>query len=208
LKAPLRAISNISSWIEEDLGDIEAETQNHIHMLRSRLRHMQNLIDSLLNYSRVGKTQIALENISVADLLSEIINSLGVSPEFNIVISPKMPNLLGRKILLQQVFANLISNAIKHHHRENGKIEISAQDLEQFYEFSVTDDGLGIAPEFHHKIFGIFQTLESTSKTDSTGIGLAIVKKIIETEGGTIQLESQVDRGTTFRFTWLKQIRC
>ncbi|MGB6294719.1 MAG: ATP-binding protein [Rivularia sp. (in: cyanobacteria)] len=209
LKAPLRAISNISSWIVEDLGDkVEAEIQNHIHMLRSRLGHMQNLIDSLLNYSRVGKTQIALENISVADLLSEIINSLQPSSAFNIVISPMMPTLKARKILLQQVFANLISNAIKHHHRENGKIEISVQDLEQFYEFSVTDDGPGIPSEFHHKIFGIFQTLESTSKTDSTGIGLAIVKKIIETEGGTIQLESQVDRGTTFRFTWLKQIRC
>lgn len=208
LKAPLRAISNISSWIEEDLGDIEAETQNHIQMLRSRLFHMQNLIDGLLDYSRVGRTKIAIENISVVDLLSEIINSLGVSPEFNIVISPKIPNLQGRKILLQQVFANLISNAIKHHHRENGKIEISVQDAETFYEFSVTDDGPGIAPEYHDKIFGIFQTLESKHKTDSTGIGLAIVKKIIETEGGIIQLESQVDRGTTFRFTWLKQISC
>jgi signal transduction histidine kinase len=204
LKAPLRAISNISSWIEEDLGDIEAETQNHIHMLRSRLNHMQNLIDGLLDYSRVGRTKIAIESISVADLLSEIINYLQPSSEFNIVISPMMPTVKARKILLQQVFSNLISNAIKHHHRENGKIEISVHDLEQFYEFSVIDDGPGIPSEFHDQIFAIFQTLESTSKTDSTGIGLAIVKKIIETEGGKIQLESQVDRGTTFRFTWLK----
>jgi len=116
-----------------------------------------------------------------------------------------MPNLQGRKILLQQVFANLISNAIKHHYCDHGKIEISVKDSEQFYEFSVIDDGLGISPEFHDKIFGIFQTLESTSKTDSTGIGLAIVKKIIETEGGNIKLESELNQGTTFRFTWLKQ---
>ncbi len=209
LKAPLRAIGNISSWIVEDLGDkVEPETQNHIHMLRSRLQHMQNLIDSLLNYSRVGRTHIALENISVADLLSEIINTLGVSSEFNIVIDPKMPTLRGRKILLQQVFANLISNAIKHHHRCDGKIEISVRDSETFYEFSVTDDGPGIAPEDRERIFAIFQTLESKHKTDSTGIGLAIVKKIIETEGGKIKLESQLNQGTTFSFTWLKQTSC
>ena len=209
LKAPLRAVGNISSWIEDDLSDeVEPEIQNHLDMLRSRLHHMQDLIDSLLNYSRVGRTQIAIESISVADLLSEIISSLHPSSEFNIVISPMMPNFQGRKILLQQVFANLISNAIKHHHREDGKIEISVQDSETFYEFSVTDDGPGIAPEYHDTIFAIFQTLESKYKNDSTGIGLAIVKKIIETEGGKIKLESQLDRGTTFRFTWLKQTSC
>lgn len=116
-----------------------------------------------------------------------------------------MPILQGRKILLQQVFANLISNAIKHHHSSHGKIEISVRDLEHVYEFSVTDDGPGIHPELHDKIFGIFQTLESKHKNNNTGIGLAIVKKIIETEGGKIKLESQVSQGTTFRFTWLKQ---
>jgi signal transduction histidine kinase len=173
-------------------------------MLRSRLQHMQNLIDSLLNYFRVGRTQIAIESISVANLLSETINSLNPSSEFAIVISPTMPTLKGRKILLQQVFANLINNAIKHHHRDHGKVEISVRDSEHFYEFSVTDDGPGIAREYHDQIFAIFQTLES-KKTDSTGIGLAIVKKIVETEGGKIKIESQVNQGTTFRFTWLKQ---
>ncbi|BAY85793.1 multi-sensor hybrid histidine kinase [Calothrix parasitica NIES-267] len=205
LKAPLRAIANISNWIVEDLGDkVEAEVQNHINILQARLHHMQNLIDSLLNYSRVGRTQTAVENISVDDLLCEIINYLHPSSEFDIVINPNMPILQGRKIILQQVFANLISNAIKHHHRDHGKVEISVRDLEHFYEFSVIDDGPGIAPEYHDKIFRIFQTLESKHKTDSTGIGLAIVKKIIETEGGKISLESQLNQGTKFSFTWLK----
>ncbi|MEM7713212.1 MAG: ATP-binding protein, partial [Cyanobacteria bacterium P01_A01_bin.68] len=205
LKAPLRAIANISNWIVEDLGDkVEAEIQNHTNMLQERLQQMQNFIDSLLNYSRVGRTQTAVENISVAELLLEIINSFHPSSKFEIVIDSNMPILQGRKILLQQVFANLISNAIKHHHRDHGKIEISVRYLEHFYEFSVTDDGPGIAPEYHDKIFGIFQTLESNSTTDSTGIGLAIVKKIIETEGGKIALESQLNQGTKFRFTWLK----
>ncbi|MEL7245595.1 MAG: ATP-binding protein [Cyanobacteria bacterium J06573_2] len=205
LKAPLRGIANISNWIVEDLGDkVEAEIQNHINMLQTRLRHMEDLIDSLLNYSRVGRTKIAVENISVSDLLSEIINSLQPSAKFDIVINSNMPLLRGRKILLQQVFSNLIGNAIKHHHLSSGKIEISVRDLERYYEFSVTDDGPGIAPEHHNKIFGIFQILESKHKTDSTGIGLAIVKKIIETEGGKISLESELNQGTKFSFTWLK----
>ncbi|MEO0838583.1 MAG: ATP-binding protein [Cyanobacteria bacterium J06643_5] len=205
LKAPLRGIANISNWIVEDLGDkVEAEIQNHINMLQTRLRHMEDLIDSLLNYSRVGRTKIAVENISVSDLLLEIINSLQPSAKFDIVINSNMPLLRGRKILLQQVFSNLIGNAIKHHHLSSGKIEISVRDLERYYEFSVTDDGPGIAPEHHKKIFGIFQILESKHKTDSTGIGLAIVKKIIETEGGKISLESELNQGTKFSFTWLK----
>ena len=166
---------------------------------------MQNLIDGLLDYSRVGITQTAVENISVANLLSEIINYLQPSSQFDIVINPNMPILQGRKIILQQVFSNLISNAIKHHHRDRGKIEISVRDLDNFYEFSVTDNGPGIAPEYHDKIFGIFQTLQSKNKNDSTGIGLAIVKKIIETEGGKITVESELNQGTKFRFTWLKQ---
>ena len=166
---------------------------------------MQNLIDGLLHYSRVGRTQTAVENISVANLLSEIINYLQPSSQFDIVINSNMPILKGRKIILQQVFSNLISNAIKHHHRSDGKIEISARNLDNFYEFSVIDDGPGIAPEYHDKIFGIFQTLQSKNKNDSTGIGLAIVKKIIETEGGKITVESNLNQGTKFRFTWLKQ---
>ena len=206
LKAPLRAIANISNWIVEDLGDkVEAEIEHHINMLQKRLLHMQNLIDGLLDYSRVGITQTAVENISVANLLSEIINYLQPSSQFDIVINPNMPILQGRKIILQQVFSNLISNAIKHHHRDRGKIEISVRDLDNFYEFSVTDNGPGIAPEYHDKIFGIFQTLQSKNKNDSTGIGLAIVKKIIETEGGKITVESELNQGTKFRFTWLKQ---
>ncbi|AFY53378.1 bacteriophytochrome (light-regulated signal transduction histidine kinase) [Rivularia sp. PCC 7116] len=205
LKAPLRAIANISTWIEEDLGQqVETETKKNLSMLRSRLNHMQSLINGLLDYSRVGRTQIAIETIPVADLLDEIINSLQPSSDFNIVISPQMPTLQGRKILLQQVFANLLSNAIKHHDRSDGKIEISVKDLETCYEFSISDDGPGIAPEYHNKVFAIFQTLESKYKSDSTGIGLAIVKKIVENEGGKITLESQLNQGTKFTFTWLK----
>ncbi|WP_373545994.1 ATP-binding protein [Chamaesiphon sp.] len=104
-----------------------------------------------------------------------------------------------------QVFTNLISNAIKHHHRADGSIHISGRDLGEFYEFAIADDGPGIAPEQHERIFEIFQAVNPQNRSDSTGIGLSIVRKIIETEGGTIRVESQIGTGTTFYFTWPQQ---
>jgi signal transduction histidine kinase len=115
-----------------------------------------------------------------------------------------MPTFMTERLPLEQVFTNLISNAIKHHPRLDGKVQISVQDLNSFYEFTVADDGAGIAPQYHEKVFGIFQTLEARDKSENTGIGLAIVKKIVERQGGTICLESQEGQGATFRFTWRK----
>lgn len=116
-----------------------------------------------------------------------------------------MPSVFTKKLLLTQVFSNLISNAIKHHHRPDGQIIVSANEKGNGYEFIICDDGPGIAPEHHEKIFGIFQTIKASNTKDSTGIGLSIVKKILETEGGAIALESELGMGTTFRFTWPKQ---
>ncbi|PSF38003.1 hypothetical protein C7H19_08050 [Aphanothece hegewaldii CCALA 016] len=116
-----------------------------------------------------------------------------------------MPLIVAKRLLLTQVFSNLISNAIKHHHRPDGQIIVSATEKGDGYEFIISDDGPGIAPEHHEKIFGIFQTLKAKDTKDSTGIGLSIVKKILETEGGAIVLESELGMGTTFRFTWPKQ---
>ena len=115
-----------------------------------------------------------------------------------------MPALTTERLLIEQVFSNLISNAIKHHDRPDGKVEISVKDQGKFYEFAVKDDGRGIPSEYHEKVFGIFQTLEARDKVENTGIGLSIVKKIVETQGGNIHLSSEVDRGTTFYFTWQK----
>jgi signal transduction histidine kinase len=100
---------------------------------------------------------------------------------------------------------NLIGNAIKHHHRKpEGRIVVSAEDAGAWWRFRVSDDGPGIAPRFHEKIFVIFQTLEARDKVEGTGIGLALVKKIVESFGGTITVDSDVGRGATFEFTWPK----
>jgi len=205
LKAPLRAIANLSEWIEEDLADqMDEDTRHQMDLLRGRVHRMEALINGLLQYSRVGRLDTKKSTVSVATLLAEVIDSLAPPETFTIEVEPNIPILVTERLPLEQVFTNLISNAIKHHPRQDGKVRISVQDQKSFYEFAVTDDGAGIAPQYHEKVFGIFQTLEARDKTENTGIGLAIVKKIIEGQGGTIRLESHEGQGAKFCFTWAK----
>ncbi len=207
LKAPLRAISNLSAWIEEDLGE-QIPTENHeqFRLLRGRVERMEALIGGLLEYSRVGSTDEQLEYVSIAILLNEVIDSVSIPPEFTIFVDENMPTLLTRRQRLRQVFFNLISNAVKHHDRDDGRVSISVVELGEFWEFSVTDDGPGIASQYHQKVFSIFQTLQARDKMENIGIGLSIAKKAVETEGGTIQVQSSVSEGSTFRFTWPRKL--
>jgi PAS domain S-box-containing protein len=206
LKAPLRAIANLSEWLEEDLkGTLPAENQHQMKLLRGRVHRMEALINALLQYSRIGRTDLPIESVNVADLLDEVLESLAPPKGFKIEIAPNMPTLDTKRLLLSQVFTNLIGNAIRHHPREEGKVGVSVKDEGDRYRFSITDDGAGIAPEFHSKIFTIFQTLEPRDTVENTGIGLAIVKKIVEAEGGEVSLESTLGQGATFEFTWMKR---
>jgi len=206
LKAPLRAIANLSSWIEEDLSESMTEdTLHQMNLLRGRVHRMEGLIEGLLQYSRVGRIEVPSEMVKVEKLLAEIIDSLAPPSGFEVEVEPGMPTFVTEKLPLQQVFSNLISNAIKHNRAESGHVKISVKELDEFYEFSVADDGPGIAPQYHDKVFVIFQTLEARDKVENTGIGLSLVKKIVEGQGGTISLESAEGEGATFRFTWPKQ---
>jgi PAS domain S-box-containing protein len=203
LKAPLRGIANLSQWIEDDLGGVLAtEIQQHTSLLRSRVRRMEATIDGLLEYARVGRLDGRREPVAVAQLLAEAIDSIDPPPTFTIAIAPHLPTLNTSRLLLFQVFTNLISNAVRHHDRADGSIHIFGRDLGDVYEFVIADDGPGIPPEYHDRIFTLFQAVNPQNRSDSTGIGLSIVKKIIETAGGTIRLESQLGKGTTFYFTW------
>lgn len=204
LKAPLRAIANLATWIEEDLdGKLPPENAEQFDLLKNRVHRMEGLINGLLEYSRIGRTHQSSEQVNVADLLEEIIDSLPVG-DFKMQVVSEMPTFQAKLTPLSQVFSNLINNAIKHHNREDGQVKISCQDLGAFYEFSVQDDGPGIAENYHEKIFTIFQTLRARDELESTGIGLSLVKKTVLAEGGAIQLFSQPDRGATFKFTWPK----
>ncbi len=206
LKAPLRAIANLSEWIEEDLQAQIPGENPQLQLLRHRVKRMDALIDGLLRYSRAGKGELATETVDVAEVLAEMIDSLSPPASFEIEIGSTMPILLTKRLLLNQVFANLISNAIKHHERVDGRIEITAEDLGDKYLFSIADDGPGIRiGADRDRVFEIFQTLHpTTDSTENTGIGLALVKKIVEGEGGKIWLDDEYIQGCRFCFTWLK----
>ncbi len=206
LKAPLRAIANLSEWLEDDLGgQLPPDNQEQLVLMRQRVKRMERLIDGLLRYSRIGREQINAELVDTDYLLREIIDSLAVPPGFPIQVAPSMPTLTTKRLLLEQVFTNLLSNALKHHDRAIGEIDVGWHDQGTHYVFFVADDGPGIPPNQQEKVFGVFQTLGSNPSPDNTGIGLALIKKIVETEGGTIHFLSPGDRGCRFEFTWPKR---
>jgi signal transduction histidine kinase len=205
LKAPLRAVSNLAQWIEEDLRDkLDNTSKEQLALLRDRVKKMHDLIEGLLEYSRVGRSAGPESLVDTRELAEEIIDSLSIDKRFSIKIKGKMPTLKADRLQLGQVFSNLISNSLKHHGGKKGKVQIKSEDAGQFYQFSVCDDGQGIAPQYHQKIFLMFQTLESSDFESNTGIGLALVKKIVEEHGGTIKLKSAPKEGTCFFFTWPK----
>ena len=206
LKAPLRAIANLSDWIAEDLGnELPIENQQQLLLLRGRVERMEGLLNGLLDYSRIGRRHIPIELTDVNELVAETIKKIAPPATFKVEIAPNLPQFDARRLLLKQVFHSLIDNAIEHHPSSHGRVSVSVVDLGDRYEFAVADDGQGIDPQFHERIYNIFQTLQARDTHESTGVGLAIVKKIIETEGGTIRLQSSLGQGATFYFSWLKQ---
>jgi signal transduction histidine kinase len=203
LKAPLRAITTLSSWIEEDLaGKLDDEGRRQMELLRSRVRRMDALIDGILHYSRIGRLESRGERVEVARLLAEVIEAIDPPDGFRVEITSDMPVLHTHRLRLEQVFANLISNAIQHHHRIVGRVEVSCRRLGDVHEFTVADDGPGIAREHQARVFMMFQSFGGNEKGNHTGLGLSLVKKLVEEEGGTIVLESEPGQGSSFRFTW------
>ncbi len=214
LKAPLRGISNLAGWIQEDLpATADPEIIANLELMRSRVSRMDRLIDGLLNYAKLGNTEAGLETFSVEQLLSEIVDSLSIPDSFVVELPAELPPITTHRVLLSQVLANLIGNAYKHHDsqgkprgdRPEGRIQVTVQPNAEMWQFSVADDGRGIAPEDQERVFDIFKTLSDGDKTNS-GIGLSIVKNLVETQGGIVTLESQVGIGTTFSFTWRAEI--
>ena len=203
LKAPLRAIATLSGWLEEDIADaLSDDGRKQMQLLRSRVGRMDALIEGILRYSRAGRTDGQGELVDVARLLAEVVELLSPPPGFEIRIGPGMPRFFTRRLRLSQIFSNLINNAIKYHHREDGKIEITAEERDGCYEFAVSDDGPGIPRQHHERVFVMFQTLQPRDEVESTGLGLSLVKKLVEEEGGRIVVESEEGQGATFRFTW------
>lgn len=205
LKAPLRGIANLTEWIEEDLGDrVSGETREHMRLLKGRVNRMEGLIDGILAYSRAGRVKEKPEEVDVGILLTESIELLAPPETTEIVIATAMPRLQTERVPLQQVFMNLLGNALKYNQRDGARVEVSAEDGDRQYTFAVADNGPGIAPQYREKIWQIFQTLAPRDKVEGTGIGLSVVRKLVEARGGRTWLESELGKGTTFFFTWPK----
>ncbi|HEU5089096.1 MAG TPA: PAS domain S-box protein, partial [Roseiflexaceae bacterium] len=203
LKAPLRGIGNLAQWIEEDLGEnVSADVRSYLDLLKGRVLRMEALIDGILQFSRVGRTSGDVEQVDTGELVREVIDMLAPPANVSIDVAPDMPILQSYRLPLTQVFSNLIGNAVKHNADMPLHISIAAQLAGRFVEFSVRDDGQGIAPQYHERVFGIFQTLASRDKVEGSGLGLALVKKIVEHMRGHIRLESDEGAGATFSFTW------
>lgn len=205
LKAPLRAINNLAEWIVEDMPDMPKDVEANFKTLRGRVLRMENMINGVLEYSKIGRAKIEREKIDVTQLLNQIIDAIVPSNGFEVNIEGTMPIINSEPILLEQIFSNLISNSVKYNDKETGEINCSYRSIPGFHEFTVSDNGPGIEEEYYEKVFLVFQTIEARDKKESTGIGLSIVKKIIEEKGGYIRIESVVGDGVSFIFAIPKQ---
>ncbi len=204
LKAPLRAIQNAASWIEEDLPAEcrQGEVGENLKLLRNRAERMEALLNALLDYARAGREVTNQENVACQEVISDIVALLGPEAEAATHVEGELPSLVTARAPLQQVLYNLIANSMKHAERSDPEIIVKCTKLGNTYEFSVTDNGPGIAPEYHGKIFEVFRTLHSRDVREGAGMGLALVKKIVENRGGRVQLTSELGHGATFTFSW------
>ena len=205
LKAPLRAVSQLSYWISEDHGDkLGDEGKKQISLLINRVKRMDGLINGILQYSRIGRTREKKEKVNLHALVLEVIDAISPPEEIDISIENRLPTIVCDRTQMEQLFQNLLSNAVKFMDGPDGTIRLRCDDRETRWQFSVRDNGPGIDPKYHNRIFKIFQTLSSRDERESTGIGLTLVKKIVELYGGRVWVESKTGEGSTFFFTILK----
>jgi two-component system sensor kinase FixL len=202
LKAPLRGIRTLADWIAADCADqLSPEAQEQLGLLCRRIDHMQSLIDGILQYSRVGRVSEERTRIDLKELVAEVIDMLAPPANVEITITDELPVAELERTRIFQVFQNLLSNAIKYLDKPVGHITIGCRDEGPRWTFRVADNGPGIDEKYHEKIFQLFQTLAPGYDAQSTGIGLTLVKKIVESCGGEVWVESVWGEGSTFFFT-------
>ncbi|HWY10612.1 MAG TPA: ATP-binding protein, partial [Bacteroidia bacterium] len=209
LQEPLRMITSYVQLIEKHYKDkLDKDANDFIHFAVDGANRMQTLIYSLLDYSRINRIK-PFESIDLDDVLQEVMKDLSVSIKESKakIIWDKLPEIYGDKVLIGQLFFNLIANAIKFKGDRTPEINISYKKLNGNYVFAVKDNGIGIKKEYCEKIFVIFQRLHSKDKYPGTGIGLAICKKIVERHEGKIWVESELNKGSTFYFTIKTDLR-
>ena len=202
LKAPLRGIGSLASWLATDYGDVlDEEGRRQLELLLDRAKKMEGLIESILEYSRLGRIKGSIETVDAGALVENAVQMIGPPPTVSVTVLGRLPSIRCDRTRMQQVFQNLIGNAVKFIDKPVGVITVSCRDAGRMWEFAVADNGPGIDPRYHRQVFQIFQTLRDADDKDSTGIGLTLVKRIVEMHGGTVWVESEPGEGSTFFFT-------
>jgi len=202
LKEPLRGISYNSKWLLEDFGEkLGAEGAKLIDLLTQNTQRMHNLINGILEFAELGMLKSKPITIQSGAVAETVIKYLTKEPEVKIKVQEPMPKLVYHNLQLEQIFQNLISNAIRHLGKPEGEIVVSCADENDFWCFQVWDNGKGIETKHFERIFGMFQSLDKNKAPESTGIGLTLVKKIVEQNGGKVWVESEVGKFTCFKFT-------
>ncbi len=206
LKAPLRGIKTLTDWLVSDYSDkLGDEGKTQMNLLLSRVDRMHNLIEGILQYSKIGHTEEKLSLVNLNEQIAEIIDMLSPPKNISITIENELPTIRCEPTRISQVFQNLLSNAVKYMDKLDGIIKVGCVEEGEFWKFSIADNGPGIEEKYFERIFKIFQTLVPKDEYESTGIGLTVVKKIIELYGGRIWVESEVGKGSTFLFTLPKK---
>ncbi|KUP91907.1 sensor histidine kinase [Tritonibacter horizontis] len=207
LKAPLRVISNAVSWLEEDLEPyLNDDTRESMNLLHSRAKRMEVLLNDLLQHSRIGRVASPETRVSGSTMAKGLLQLLEIPDGIEIQFSDRFLESHMRQLPLEIILVNLIGNSIKHHDKAVGHISVDVVNQDDFLTFRVEDDGPGIEPAYHERIFEVFQTLQSRDQLESSGMGLAFVKKHIDVAGGSISVMSDGTRGTVFEFRWPKDL--
>jgi PAS domain S-box-containing protein len=202
LKAPLRGISSLADWLSTDYADkFDDNGKEQMRLLINRVRRMDGLIDGILLYSRVGRVKETKVAVDLSRLVPEVIDLLAPPASITVTVENPLPTVMAEPTRIQQVFQNLLSNAITYMDKYEGKIRIACIVEGKQWKFSVTDNGPGIKQQHFDKIFQLFQTLAPRDRVESSGVGLALVKKIVEMYGGHVWVDSTVGEGSTFFFT-------
>lgn len=202
LKSPLRDVRNLVSWIVEDVGDALPPTSaQHLNLVNDRVRRMEQLLDDLLEYSRVGRVAEEPRTFTIREVLDSVLALDPARPGFSVTFEGEDVSICTPRMPFEKILRNLVGNAVKHHDRPNGRVEVSAVVEGDRVRVRVADDGPGIRQEFHERVFRMFQTLRPRDEVEGSGVGLAIVKKSVEVFGGQVHVESS-GRGAAVVFTW------
>lgn len=202
LKAPLRGIKNLADWLSADYADkFDEDGREQMDLLLAQVDRMHNLIDGVLQYSGVGRINEERVEVNLNELVSDVIDTIAPPKNIAITVENQLPCITCEKTRVFQIFQNLLGNAVKYMDKPEGKIRVGCVEEDGFWKFSIADNGPEIEEKHFERIFQIFQTLSPHKGAESTGVGLAIVKKIVEMYGGRVRVESEPGEGNTFFFT-------